>query len=84
MKQFSAAIIVCLVSWATDHVYAEVLIKPDDPNINYYGRYNFSNSPNAVKFNWPGSIIETCFPGPSIGVEMNDGDTNYFNIEIDW
>lgn len=70
-----------LVSKST--INAEILIKPNDANINYYGRFDFSNSATAVKFNWPGSIIEACFPGPSIGVELNDGGGSYFNVEID-
>jgi alpha-L-fucosidase 2 len=60
----------------------EVLIKPDDPNINYYGRFDFSNASTTVKFNWPGSVIEATFPGPSIGAELTDGG-GYFNVEID-
>lgn len=61
---------------------AEVLVKPNDPNINYYGRFDFSNSSTTVKFNWPGSVIEASFPGPSIGAELTDGG-GYFNVEID-
>ncbi len=64
-------------------IHAEVLIKPNDPNINYYGRFDFSNSATTVPFNWPGSVIEAGFPGPSIGVELNDGNGSYFNVEID-
>jgi len=60
----------------------EVLIKPNDQNINYYGRFDLSNSSTTVKFNWPGSIIEAGFPGPSIGAELTDGG-GYFNVEID-
>lgn len=60
----------------------EVLVKPNDPNINYYGRFDLSNASNTVKFNWPGSIIEANFPGPSIGAELTDGG-GYFNVEID-
>jgi len=26
----------------------------------------------SVKLNWPWSIIEASFPGPSIGVEFNE------------
>ena len=62
---------------------AEVLIKPNDPNINYYGRFDYSNSATTVPFNWPGSVIEASFPGPSIGVELNDGNGGYFNVELD-
>ncbi len=64
-------------------IHAEVLIKPNDPNINYYGRFDFSNSATTVPFNWPGSVIEATFSGPSIGVELNDGNGGYFNVELD-
>ena len=63
-------------------VSAEILIKPNDANINYYGRFDFSNSASTVPFNWPGAIIEARFSGPSIGVELTDGG-GYFNVEID-
>lgn len=72
-----------LIFLSTSLVYAEVLIKPDNADINYYGRFDLSNSSTIAKFNWPGSIIEACFPGPSIGVELNDGGGSYFNVEID-
>ena len=62
---------------------AEILIPPNDTNINYYGRFD-SVSAAACNFNWPGSTMEACFPGPSIGVELGSGATScYFNIELD-
>jgi hypothetical protein len=76
-------LIVFLVSGATYGIHAEILIKPDDANINYYGRFDMSNAPNSVRFNWPGSIIEAVFTGSSIGVELDDGGGSYFNVEID-
>lgn len=77
------AILAFLICRATAGVYAEVLIKPDNPDINYYGRFDRTNVANAVRFDWPGSIIEAVFPGPLIGVELNDGGNSYFNVEID-
>lgn len=85
MKRFPMFLIsVAFMSFlSTGFACAEVLIKPNDVNINYYGRFDFSNSANTVPFNWPGAIIEASFPGPSIGVELSDGSGGYFNVEID-
>jgi lysophospholipase L1-like esterase len=83
MKKISLGLLLLLVLTTTGTICAEVLIKPNDVNINYYGRFDLSNSSTVVKFNWPGSIIEACFPGSSIGVELNDGGGSYFNVEID-
>jgi lysophospholipase L1-like esterase len=83
MKQSAALVIAYSVFLSAGIACAEVLIKPNDANINYYGRFDFSNSAATVPFNWPGAIIEACFPGPSIGVELNDGNGGYFNVEID-
>lgn len=72
-----------LASWSPGQVFAEVLIKPNDANINYYGRFDMSNAANSAAFNWPGATIEASFPGPSIGVELSDGGSSYFDVEID-
>jgi hypothetical protein len=82
MKRFLLPVMV-MIFCCTGIISAEVLIKPNDTNINYYGRFDFSNSSTSVSFNWPGSVIEATFPGPSIGVELNDGSGSYFNVEID-
>jgi hypothetical protein len=84
MKRLTSLMIAYLVFWSAGIVCAEVLIKPNDANINYYGgRFDFSNSATAVTFNWPGAIIEATFPGPSIGVELSDGGNSFFDVEID-
>ena len=48
MKWFQSTLIMLLVFLSTGLIYAEVLIKPDDANINYYGRFDFSNSSTMV------------------------------------
>lgn len=83
MKRLPVALIAYFVCLSISIVSAEVLIRPNDANINYFGRFDFSNSATTVPFNWPGAIIEASFPGPSIGVELNDGNGGYFNVEID-
>ena len=81
MRRFTA-LVIAMVFWSAGVISAEVLIKPNDTNINYYGRCDFSKSTDSVVFSWPGTIIEASFPGPSIGVELRDGGA-HFDVEID-
>jgi hypothetical protein len=61
---------------------ADTLISPDDPGINYYGRFDFSN-PKAPRFNWSGTTIELSITGStSIGMEFTDG-AGYYDVEVD-
>jgi hypothetical protein len=83
MKRFTALISAFAVLWSTGIACAEVLIRPNNADINYYGRFDMSNAANTVPFNWPGAVIEASFPGPSIGVELSDGGSSYFDVEID-
>lgn len=62
-------------------VQADVLIPATDPNINYYGRYDWSD-PAKPAFNWSGNTIEASFPGPLIGMKLTF-ENGYFDIEID-
>ncbi len=57
------------------------MIPADDPDINYYGRIDFSN-PKEPRFDWPGIAIEANFDGTSISMILQDNDNNY-NIFID-
>jgi lysophospholipase L1-like esterase len=61
---------------------ADTLISPDDPGINYYGRFDFSN-PKAPCFNWSGTTIEFMISGSvTVGMEFTDG-AGYYDIEVD-
>ncbi|MBW8888039.1 MAG: hypothetical protein JF616_09820 [Fibrobacteres bacterium] len=61
---------------------ADILLAPDNPAINYYGRFDFSN-PKAPRFDWSGSAIEfTVAATASVGMEMADG-AGYYDVEID-
>ncbi len=61
---------------------ADILIAPDDPGINYYGRFDFSN-PKAPRFDWSGTTIEFAVSGTAtVGMEMADG-SGYYDVEID-
>lgn len=56
-------------------------IDADDENIEYIGRFDFSN-PKSVKFDWPGVQIRTRFEGTSCSMKLKDGNNDY-NVFID-
>ena len=56
-------------------------IDADDPNIEYIGRFDFSN-PKSVRFDWPGVQIRTKFEGTSCSIKLKDGKNDY-NVFID-
>ncbi len=57
------------------------MILSDDPNINYYGRIDFSNS-KKPKFDWSGIEIQAIFEGTSISMILED-EKNDYNVFID-
>ena len=73
MKQsFHSSIFLSFILLLTLHqlpLFADILIPPDNPRINYYGRFDFSD-PLQPRFNWSGAIIEVTFPGPKIGMRI--------------
>ncbi len=61
---------------------ADTLISPDDPGINYYGRFDFSN-PKTPRFDWCASTIELLVSGTTtVGMELTDG-AGYYDVEVD-
>jgi hypothetical protein len=82
-NKFRLAIMVgMLVFFYVLSVGADTLITPDNPAINYYGRFDYSN-PKALRFNWSGTTIEFLVSGTtSVGLELTDG-AGYFDIEVD-
>ena len=56
-------------------------IDADDENIEYIGRFDFSNQ-KSVKFDWPGVQISTRFEGTSCSIKLKDGKNDY-NIFVD-
>jgi hypothetical protein len=62
-------------------IYPNNFIPANNPNINYYGRWDMTDSLNP-KHSWPGIYIVAGFCGTSIGVRMND-NINYYNVYID-
>lgn len=53
----------------------------DDDNIEYIGRFDFSN-PKSVSFDWSGVQISTRFEGTSCSIKLKDGANDY-NVFID-
>jgi hypothetical protein len=60
---------------------AAAIIPANNPYIQYYGRWDFSN-PSAPTHSWPGVYIYTEFEGTSIGITTND-NFSYYNVFID-
>ena len=56
-------------------------IDPDNPSIEYIGRFDFSN-PKSVRFDWPGVQIRTKFEGTSCSIRLKDGNNDY-NVFLD-
>lgn len=77
----------CQVDKKPTYVTVEkVLVPPDNPNIVYHGRINFTNI-KAPEFYWAGSGFTLWFEGTSIEVILNDmkGEkfNNFYNAIID-
>lgn len=85
MKNHLSAIyplfIIIAVIYFPRHAYADTLIPADNPQINYYGRFDHSK-PASPKCTWSGSSIEASFYGPKIGFRLVDGTAD-FDVEID-
>jgi Carbohydrate esterase 2 N-terminal/GDSL-like Lipase/Acylhydrolase family len=61
--------------------WAGKLIPPNNPNIQYFGRWDMADSLHP-RYSWPGIYVCTEFSGTSIGIRLADG-TDYFNVYID-
>lgn len=79
MKTTLCLILILLTGFCL--VQAAVEIPADDPNIQYFGRWDFSD-PLAPSHSWPGVYIYAEFQGTSIGVKLNDHFC-YYNVFID-
>lgn len=57
------------------------IINADNPNIQYVGRFDFTN-PKRVVFDWPGVYIYARFEGTSCTIRLKDS-TNEYSVIID-
>ncbi|MDD3625427.1 MAG: SGNH/GDSL hydrolase family protein [Proteiniphilum sp.] len=67
---------------STGNCHAKKLIPPTHPAIRYMGRVDRSN-PQAVRFDWPGVSVGCRFTGEQIGLRIEGGEKNHFNLFID-
>jgi hypothetical protein len=62
-------------------IYPQNVIPANDPNIQYFGRWDFT-VPTAPQHSWPGVYIYAEFQGTSIAAKLAD-NLDYFNVFID-
>jgi hypothetical protein len=60
------------VSWFPDIAYAKIATRPDDANVKYYGRYDFSNS-SVAEFH---CSLLTNDIGPRRSMDFDKADRN--------
>lgn len=63
-------------------VTASVFISPNNPNIQYTSRIDFTD-PQAPALYWSGAYITASFTGSSLQVQFDDTGDNYYNAIID-
>ena len=63
-------------------IQAVEVVPPTHPAIRYTGRVDRIN-PQVVMFDWPGVTINCNFTGEQIGIRIEGGAENYFNLFID-
>lgn len=82
MKRLSLALaLAALVHLGT--ACAGPVVAPDDKNLQYTGRIDFSR-PAAPVMSWPGTAIAGNFSGTSLSIRLDDQlGKNYFNVFID-
>ena len=74
-------VFITMVLLCNSSVVASITIPANDPNIQYYGRWDFSN-PSAPSHSWPGVYIFAVFQGTSIGM-ITDDNACWYNVFID-
>jgi hypothetical protein len=80
-KIFFIFIIILVLLMTTFNINAQNIISADNPYIQYYGRWDFTD-PLSPAYSWAGVYLYAEFEGTSIGIRTAD-NFNYFNIYID-
>ena len=57
-------------------------VTPDDPRLEYVGRWNF-DEPARPWCAWQGCSVTVKFDGAALGVSMDVGGTEYFGVLVD-
>jgi hypothetical protein len=79
MRRVVPLFILCVIFHAM--LRASTIVPANDPNIQYFGRWDFSN-PLAPSHSWPGVYIYAEFQGTSIGI-VTDDNACWYNVIID-
>lgn len=80
--KLGTALLVAVISGsAAVPALAAVDVPANDPNIQYFGRFDMAD-PLKPRFDWPGCAIQARFTGTSITVKISGGQ-NDFNVIID-
>lgn len=83
MKHLITTLLICLFLNGFSQT-----ITPDNPNIQYIGRFDLSNA-SAPTFAWPGTTIKAKFKGTNLTLHLEDlalggaTTTNFFTIVLD-
>ncbi len=81
MRRFLFVAILISVLGLSKPGRAATFVPANNPNIQYSGRWDFSDSLNP-RHSWPGIYIVAVFSGDTIGVRMED-TVNYYDVYID-
>ena len=61
---------------------AQIIVKPNDPKINYSGRVQISDS--SATLSWSATLVKMNFEGSSVSFKIRDErNDNYFNVIVD-
>lgn len=80
MKKLLILIITIFAS--TTAFAATRFVKASDSNVSFMGRV-LNNADGSVSFDWTGVYMQTEFTGGTIGVNIAESDTAYYNLFID-
>lgn len=75
-------LLILTVLLSVNTTFAVEVIPPTHSAIRYIGRVD-KKDPQVFLFDWPGVSIDCIFTGEVIGVRIEGGEKNYFNIFID-
>ena len=79
-RQYLAIFVLCVYG-VCDVASSRRCVPANDPNIQYFGRWDWSDSLHP-RYSWPGVYLYAEFTGTSVGIRLTD-PTNYFNVYID-
>ena len=77
------ALLLLLAQCVTLLAWAGTTIVPNDPQLQYTGRIDFSK-PTTPEVSWAGTSLTANFTGSSLAIILDDHDgKNFFNVFID-